>query len=161
MIFIFFSFSLVSVPPPASGNTVYVQLQVRYTQKNGQKRLVLALTPQADPVSGSCSCCCTVGSIRWVLSCLRRLDDTTKDFRHSPHLNGRSPECTRRCLLRLQRSANDLSHSVQEKGLSLKPRCARWCRLKLEGSENILPHCGQRKGFSPEWVTRVWLWAFF
>uniref|UniRef100_A0A3B3DNT5 Uncharacterized protein n=1 Tax=Oryzias melastigma TaxID=30732 RepID=A0A3B3DNT5_ORYME len=126
----------------------------------------------------SASCCCSECSVRWVLSCLRRLDDTTNDFRHSSHLKGLSPECTRRCLLRLERSANDLSHSVHEKGrrpvwtsmwrrrsqdatkalsqlwhLSagcLKPKWARWCRRKLEGSENILPHCGQRNGFSPE-----------
>uniref|UniRef100_A0A8C4DHJ5 Uncharacterized protein n=1 Tax=Dicentrarchus labrax TaxID=13489 RepID=A0A8C4DHJ5_DICLA len=98
---------------------------------------------------------------RVILSCLRRLEDTTNDFKHSSHLKGLSPECTRRCLLRLERSANDLSHSVQEKGLrpvctsmwrrrsqdatkGLKPKWARWWRRKLEGSENILPHCGQR-----------------
>ncbi|XP_033841191.1 circularly permutated Ras protein 1 [Periophthalmus magnuspinnatus] len=34
------------VPPPASGNTVYVQLQVRYTQKNGQKRLRVITVPR-------------------------------------------------------------------------------------------------------------------
>uniref|UniRef100_A0A3Q2Z5H5 Uncharacterized protein n=1 Tax=Hippocampus comes TaxID=109280 RepID=A0A3Q2Z5H5_HIPCM len=114
-----------------------------------------------------------------LLSCLRRLEDTTNDFKHSPHLNGRSPECTRRCLLRLERSAKDLSHSLHEKGrrpvwtskcrrrsqdatkwtrscTARSAGCrnllewARWCRRKLDGSENILPHCGHRKGFSPE-----------
>uniref|UniRef100_A0A3B1IW37 Uncharacterized protein n=1 Tax=Astyanax mexicanus TaxID=7994 RepID=A0A3B1IW37_ASTMX len=122
-------------------------------------------------VSGAGSCCCTGLSAKCVLSCLRKLDDTTKDLKHIWHLKGRSPEWTLRCLLRLERSAKDLPHSVQEKGRSpdatkalsqfwhlsagcLKPWCALWCRRKLDGSENILPHCGQRKGFSPECVRR-------
>ncbi|XP_055005882.1 circularly permutated Ras protein 1 [Boleophthalmus pectinirostris] len=34
------------VPPPASGTTVYVQLQVRYRKRNGQKRLRVITAPR-------------------------------------------------------------------------------------------------------------------
>uniref|UniRef100_A0A3B3IPR4 Uncharacterized protein n=1 Tax=Oryzias latipes TaxID=8090 RepID=A0A3B3IPR4_ORYLA len=101
----------------------------------------------------------------WVLSCLRRLDDTTNDFRHSSHLKGLSPECTRRCLLRLERSANDLSHSVHEKGRrpvwtsmwrrrsqdATKALSQLW-HLYGPGCRKRLEHLSQGYGLKPEWA---------
>uniref|UniRef100_A0A674NVN5 Uncharacterized protein n=1 Tax=Takifugu rubripes TaxID=31033 RepID=A0A674NVN5_TAKRU len=104
-------------------------------------------SPDAEAASGTCCCfccCCSECSARWVLSCLRRLEDTTNDFKHSIHLKGLSPECTRRCLLRLERSANDLSHSVSQDA------------TKSAGCRNLLEHLSQGKGFSPV-CERLWL----
>uniref|UniRef100_A0A3P9HJH9 Uncharacterized protein n=1 Tax=Oryzias latipes TaxID=8090 RepID=A0A3P9HJH9_ORYLA len=119
-----------------------------------------------DAASASCCCCCCSDcSARWVLSCLRRLDDTTNDFRHSSHLKGLSPECTRRCLLRLERSANDLSHSVHEKGRrpvwtsmwrrrsqdATKALSQLW-HLYGPGCRKRLEHLSQGYGLKPEWA---------
>uniref|UniRef100_A0AAX7TFD2 Secreted protein n=1 Tax=Astatotilapia calliptera TaxID=8154 RepID=A0AAX7TFD2_ASTCA len=99
-----------------------------------------------------------------ILSCLRRLEDTTNDFKHSSHLKGLSPECTRRCLLRLERSANDLSHSVHINGFrpvwtsmwrrrsqeATKALSQLWHLYGSAGCRNLLEHLSQGNGFSPE-----------
>uniref|UniRef100_A0A4W4EJZ2 Uncharacterized protein n=1 Tax=Electrophorus electricus TaxID=8005 RepID=A0A4W4EJZ2_ELEEL len=106
--------------------------------------------PCADSGTG----CCGGLSARCVLSCLRRLDDTTNDLEHIWHLKGRSPECTLRCLLRLERSANDLPHSVQENGRS--PVCTSMCRRKSHDATKALSQFWHLYGLWPEctrWCT--------
>ena len=53
-------------------------------------------------------------------------------------MNGLSPECVLRWVLRLSDVENDLEHTLQTNGLS--PECVLRCLLRLPESENDLKH---------------------
>ena len=65
---------------------------------------------------------------------------------HSLKINGLSPECVLRWVLRLSDVENDLEHTLQTNGLS--PEFVLRCLLRLPESENDLKHSLQANGFS-------------
>ena len=62
-------------------------------------------------------------------------------------MNGLSPECVLRWVLRLSDVENDFEHILQTNGIS--PECVLGCLSRLPESENDLKHSLQANGFSP------------
>lgn len=83
----------------------------------------------------------------WRRTCLLRWNFRTNDSPHTPHENGLSPLCVRRCTFNVLESKNVKKQTLQVYGLS--PACTRLCNTRPAFCLNDLLHRVHVCGRSP------------